>query len=184
VLQHISGTDHQGLEALFQSRVAEPIGLANTQIVPDEMLAARLVSPHEDGNLIDPDPVDARSKFGAAFGVHTNATDMANWLVYLMNDTGLDPSTLDAFLAPQGTKVPAVDGNPLVLDTDYALGFSTIDTPLGRLHVHDGNNRGYSSALIMHREAGWGVAVLSNEDQSSALAMDLTLRLHQSLLQQ
>jgi len=177
VLQEIAGVDHAGLEALFQERVAKPLGMTHTQIIPSDTLLERTVSPHVDGAKAQVRSDNSYQDFGAAYGVHSEAGDFSKWLIALMNEEGLSKEAFDAYFEPQSVPVPK-DENPIILAQDYGLGFAIIDTPLGRLYSHNGNNPGFSSLITLQRDQRWGVVVFSNANQTSDLGTDLILFLN------
>lgn len=174
VLQEIARVDHAGLEALFQERVAKPLGMTHTEIIPSDALLLRRVYPHVDGKPVIVREENSYQDFGAAYGVHSEAADFSKWLIGLMNEKGLSKSSLETYFTRQNVPVPP-DDNPLILSQDYALGFVVYDTPLGTLYAHNGNNPGFSSLIALERNQGWGVVVFSNGNQTSDLGLDLIL---------
>lgn len=178
VLKSLADVDDAGLEDLFQSRVAEPLGLRHTEIVPSDDLLQRRVDPHWEGEHRPYSSSASYKTFGAAYGVHTEAADFSNWLIGLMDQKGLSASAFESYFAGQGTPVPEQDALSIVTGQDYALGFLAIDTALGRLYGHDGNNPGFSSAIVLDREKRWGFVLLSNGNQTSDLGVELTLFLN------
>ncbi len=177
VLQKIAGVDHAGLEALFQARVARPLGLTQTQVVPSDALLQRRVDPHRDGEPILVRETNSYRDFGAAYGVHSHAADFSKWLIALMKEEGLSKSAFAAFFTPQNVTMPKVE-NPLIMSHDYALGFAVFDTPFGRLYGHDGNNPGFSSGIALEKTQGWGIVAFANADQTSELALELLVFLN------
>lgn len=174
VLQEIAGVDHAGLEAIFQERVAKPLGMNHTEVIPSDALLRRLVSPHVDGKPVIVREENSYEDFGAAYGIHSEAADFSKWLIGLMNEEGLSEVSFKTYFTRQNVPVPQ-DDNPLILSQDYALGFVVYDTPLGELYAHNGNNPGFSSLIVLEREQGWGIVVFSNGNQTSDLGLELTL---------
>lgn len=180
VLQEIAGVDGPGLEALFQDRVARPLGMTHTQIIPSRELLARKAAPHlSDGTQAAPWVYDA--EFGAAYGANSEAVDFSRWLIALMERDGLSDSAFDAYFEPQDVEIPyEADPDALSLGRPrIALGLFVYDVPgLGRFYSHDGNNLGFSSLMIVHPESGWGLVAFANGDRSTSLMLELAMFLN------
>lgn len=174
VLQEIAGVDHAGLEALFQERVATPLGMRHTKIIPDERLLSRIARPHNEKRQLvkvttSVDPND----FGAAYGVHSEALDFSKWLIALMNQDGLSGESFDKFFTLQNSpKKPSFIERRLG-QVGRSLGFVVYDIDDGRIYGHDGNNPGYSSLIALDKDKKWGVVVFSNANQRSRLGRDI-----------
>lgn len=180
VLQEIAGVDGPGLEALFQDRVARPLGMTRTRIIPSPELLARKAAPHlSDGTLAAPWVYDA--EFGAAYGVNSEAVDFSRWLIALMKRDGLSGNAFDAYFEPQDVEIP-YDPAPDALSLGrprIALGLFVYDVPgLGRFYSHDGNNLGFSSLMIVHPESGWGLVAFANGDRSTSMMLELAMFLN------
>lgn len=187
VLQQIAGVDGQGLEELFQQRIARPAGMQRTQIIPGPDLLMHKAAPH----LADGSPGKRWAydgTFGAAYGVNSNAPDLARWVVALMQQNA-DPASLPsglraAYLEPQPVVVPYdPKDDPLgVGPGEISLGFFVNNLPVvGRLYSHDGNNPGFSSLVLMHPQNGWGFVAFANGDQSTRLLLEIAMFLNPSL---
>ena len=173
VLMKIAGVDDRGLEALFQERVAIPIGLENTQIIASEEALSRTARPHVEGQLVKVTSSNSYQDFGAAYGVHSEAGDFAKWMIALMNGEGLSEQALADYFRPQNAPIPADDENRAAGLSDYGLGFVIYELPFGRVYGHNGNNPGYSSLIAMQKDQKWGIALLTNANQQSDLGLEL-----------
>jgi len=173
VLMEIAGVDDRGLEALFQERIAKPIGLENTQIIASEETLSRTARPHVEGQLVKVTSSNSFEDFGAAYGVHTEASDFAKWMISLMNGDGLSEKALADYFRPQNVPIPEDDEDRAAGLFDYGLGFVIYEVPFGRIYAHNGNNPGYSSLIAMQKEQKWGIALLTNANQQSDLGVEL-----------
>ena len=178
VLMRIASVDDAGLEQLFQTRIAKPLGLERTQIIADQAMLDRRVAPHFEGEARHVRNPETYKKFGAAYGVHSEAADFSNWLIGLMKGEVLTPESYTAYFAAQETPVPNDGSVPIVLSQDYSLGFLAFDTLMGRLYGHNGNNPGFSSAIVLEKDRGWGFVLFANGNQTSDLGIDLALFLN------
>ncbi|MEM9302081.1 MAG: serine hydrolase domain-containing protein [Pseudomonadota bacterium] len=175
VLAHLAETDDAGLEALFQQRIAQPLGMTRTRFIATGDQLLDRATPHRDGDPIRLKAADP--SFGAAYSVHSDAGDYIRFLAGVLRGDVLTPESYAAFLAPQGSAIPAGDPNRAFGLTDWALGFSVYDLPIGRFYAHGGNNPGYSSLVFLSRELNWGVAILTNADQANAMLMAVAAKL-------
>lgn len=173
VLQRLDGLDSRGLERVFQQKIARPAGMKHSQFVITPGLAALRAQPHANGRRIDFEP-GAPGEFGAAYALHTTAEDYAKWLVSVMGGSDpLDPDTRKAWLSPQNAPIPADHPERALGLADWSLGFQVYQLPFGRLHMHGGNNQGFTCLTGARFDAGWGFAVFTNADQAAGFLYDL-----------
>ena len=173
VLQRLDGVDSRGLEQSFQQAIARPAGMTRSQFVITPALAALRALPHANGRRIDFEP-GAPGEFGAAYALNTTAEDYARWLVSVMGGTDpLDPDTRKEWLSPQNAPIPADHPERALGLADWSLGFQVYQLPFGRLHMHGGNNQGFTCLAGARFDAGWGFAVFTNADQAAGFLYDL-----------
>jgi len=186
VLKEIAGVDNQGLENIFQERIAHPLGLNNTEIVPwvaSDHVLARTARPHVDGQLAEVTTSGNNGAFGAAYGVHSEAVDYANWMIALMKGKVLSEVSMEEFFRPQGAPKSAFKrwlARRGLGHNARSLGFVIRETPYGIVYGHDGNNPGYSSMIALQRDTQWGIAVLTNAHQESDFGLDIVKFLSQA----
>ncbi|MEM9838898.1 MAG: serine hydrolase domain-containing protein [Pseudomonadota bacterium] len=178
VLQEIAGTDGPGLERLFQERIARPSGMARTQIIPSAELQARKAQPYRSG-FVPAERWVYDDRFGAAYGVNSDAADFAAWAAAVLRREGLSEEGWSTFLTPQDVAVPQAPGTSQFGEAKIALGFFVYDIPgLGRVYMHDGNNLGFASIVVIHPETGWGFVGMTNTNRSGQPLIDLALFLN------
>jgi len=175
VLQEIVGVDAEGLEALFQERVAKPAGQYQTQIVPEEDVFQRTAKPHRAGRLVQARSTQLFTKFGAAYGVHSEARDFSKWMISLLNQEGLSAEGYDTYFKPQNVPIPETSPDRQSGLVDYALGFAIYESPFGNVYAHGGNNPGYTSFIILDRAHRWGLVIFTNNNQANTFWLDLIL---------
>ena len=173
VLQKLNGGDIRDLERLFQRRIAQATGLKRSRFVMTPAYASLRAQPHQDGKKIDFE-INTPGQFGAAYALHTTAQDYATWLISVMKDKGpLSHDTRKLWLSPQNVPIPADHPERALGLSDWALGFQVYELPFGRLHMHGGNNQGFTCLAGARFDAGWGVAVFTNADQASGFLYDV-----------
>jgi len=159
VLAHLAQTDANGLEAMFQQRIAHQMGMTQTQFLPD-------------ASMLDP-AVTTKREFGAAYGIHTHASDFIKWATALLNEDVLSEESYDTFFSRQNVQLPIKEpGRELGL-VDWSLGFSVYEMPVGELYIHGGNNPGFSSVIILNRETNWGMTIFANADQATPFMLQI-----------
>lgn len=172
VLAHIAKTDNAGLEFLYLKRVARPLGLKSTRFFPTAKELRRRAMPHEDGKRVE---FEKRlDHFGAAFGVHSSASDYALFaMAVAAQKKVLKPANWAVYLAPQSIPIPAENEQRQFGLTDWALGFSVYETPAGRFYVHSGNNVGFTSLVVIEPKTGQGLTVFTNANQANLFLIEL-----------
>jgi CubicO group peptidase (beta-lactamase class C family) len=171
VLAHIAGTDPAGLEALFQARVAKPLGMTHTHFVRPQAESLIKATPYLDGKPLPQAPV--KPEFGAAYSIETEAQDYARWMVALLDARGLSEPAFATYFAGQQAKIPEDEPERAFGLQDWALGLAILETPFGRLYAHGGNNEGFTSLMVLSRERKWGMVLFTNADQVTPLGIEL-----------
>jgi CubicO group peptidase (beta-lactamase class C family) len=173
VLQRLDGVDARGLERMFQRRIARPLGLNRSQYILTPALAALRAQPHAQGERIAFE-INPAGQFGAAYALHTSAEDYAKWLISVMRARGpLRADMRDQWLAPQNVPIPANHPERALGLSDWSLGFQVYQLPFGRLHMHGGNNQGFTCIAGARFDAGWGFALFTNADQASGFLYEV-----------
>ena len=99
-------------------------------------------------------------------GLWTTPTDLARFAITIARAArGESPSLLSE-------KMARAMITPLVEDR-MGLGFSTEGRGTKAYFSHGGGNPGFSCRLIMHREAGYGAAVMTNGDDGYPLYSEI-----------
>lgn len=171
VLARIADTDAAGLEALFQARVAKPLGMTHTYFVRPSSQPSTKATPYRDSKPLPLAPV--KKEFGAAYSIETEAQDYARWMIALLDGRGLSEPAFANYFAGQQVKIPADEPERAFGLHDWALGSAVLETPLGRLHAHGGNNEGFTSLMVLSRERKSGMVLFTNADQVTPLGIEV-----------
>lgn len=175
-LKEIEKTDWDGLEQLFQEKVAEPLELKHFVFIQNSYTREHKAEPYdENGDWIDwkndywfqkEDNV-----FYAASSLHTQCADFSKWMTALMNKEGLHESSYNELFKPH-SKVP-YDG----VSVNYTLGFLAIDFPFSNIVLHSGNNEGFTSWYALDSDKKWGFVLFTNSENGEQLGQELFFHL-------
>ncbi len=171
VLRHLLDTDWDGLEAEFQKRIANPIGLEHTVFIQNDYTRKHKAEPYDENNKW----VDWKNNywvkkedgvFMAPASIHSEPVDFSKWIVAVMNKDILTPESYEELLKPH-SKIPYDD-----FDVSYTLGFVTLHIPFTNLYMHGGNNIGFTSWMALDTEKDWGYILFTNSEYGEQLGQD------------
>jgi CubicO group peptidase (beta-lactamase class C family) len=106
----------------------------------------------------------------AAAGLWTTAGDLARFALEVQrsaigeSNRVLSRTTVQEMLSPVGVG-------------DFAVGFSIGKLGQGWYFSHGGSNWGFRATLLAHKVKGYGLAIMTNADQGSAVAGELSRRI-------
>ncbi|HEX5343322.1 MAG TPA: serine hydrolase [Duganella sp.] len=167
----------------MQERILTPLGMTGTKTSVAEMLATSDYSaPHSKINdkisVVKPMPVP--NAVGAV-GINTNAEDIARWMTLLLNEGKMENGK-QLFSAKQAaemwtaqTPMRIREPKPALAATKpnffaYGLGFQLRDYKGRKIAMHGGALQGFYSTVLMVPEEKLGIAILTNAENSPAMA--------------
>lgn len=168
VLAGIENTDSEGLEAAFQKRIAEPLGLDHTSFHQNSFTTENKAKPYDENSQPMMPPMDD-GEFGAAYSIHTEAVDFSKWMMAVMNNELLDEESYTE-LFKRHSSVP--NNGP---DVYYTLGFMTPELPdiETNIYMHYGNNEGFTCMYLLDAEKDWGFVVFTNSEYGQMLGNEI-----------
>ena len=153
--------DHTGtpLQDLIHHRVFAPLDLRSNRFVFDEAFDDRFANGH--GILGFPSPVRHIRRAHAAYSLTTTPTDIARFMIHLMNPELdrpdlLSRETISAMISPQFT---------MTEHASWGLGIGVLDTVYGDAFWHWGSNPGYQCFMIGYPAHRIGAVVMTNSDR-------------------
>lgn len=172
VLMHIEKVDHNGLEQLFQNRIAKPLGMQHTVFIQTPFTRQHKAEPYdEDGKWIDWQNnywyKKEDGRFSAPSSIHTEPLDFSKWMIAVMNNKILSAKSYEEMLKPH-SKVP-YEG----LSVSYTLGFLHPEIPLTNIYLHTGNNDGFTSWYAFDIKKKWGFVMFTNSNNGEQLGEEL-----------
>lgn len=172
VIAYLTNTNIQGLDNVFQNETSKPLGLQHLYFSGNDYICQHKVSGHKKGKVSTKKwpvsfPDQDSSWFGAAGGLHTNATNYANFLIALMNGKDISEALINEMLSPQ-IQLPKTSA--MVTEEGYSawgLGIAIRNTPFGILHQHGGNNGDFQSGFVIDKRKKWGFVFFTNCDKGN-----------------
>lgn len=169
-----AGGDYGELEqayyALLHDRVLDPIGMPSTTFDFDEVEAAGDYAVPYGANLAGENvriPLDIEKVLLAvapAGALWSNATDMANYMIVLMNE-GVTPDG-ERIVSSENLRHTWEPQVAIAATVDYGLGWIVSDYHGLPMYSHSGNTFGYSSEFTFLPEARLGIVVQTNQRAS------------------
>lgn len=165
MIQKASGSSWQ--EAVTE-RILQPLGMNSTTLSTAAMQATDDYAHGYaaiDGR-VERIPIEKFGTGDAAGSIHSNAVDMARWLLFQLKGGQIDDTQLISPLAFQQMHSPLIvmpgDAHPDINFASYGVGWM-VDSYRGRVRVHHGGNTiGYSAQMSFFPAEGVGVVVLTN----------------------
>jgi CubicO group peptidase (beta-lactamase class C family) len=161
----------ESFEDILQANVLRPLGMSNStfqQPLP-EVLAERAARAHDwDGQRMDA-PWHVYPEL-APDGLWTTPTDLARFAIEVQR----------AIRGPSGTVLKKEAAREMVSPVGvgpYAVGFHIDNRGEGWYFSHGGSNWGYRCHLLAHIRKGYGVAVMTNGENSDPLISEIEARI-------
>jgi len=176
VLRHIEDTDWDGLEMIFQEKVARPIGMAHTVFIENDYTKKHKAAAYVPEGKVDVENNYWSKKndgiFSAPSSIHSESIDFSKWMIAMMNREGLSRESFKALFKPHSL-VEETDN----YDLHYTLGFYTPQIPLTDLYIHGGNNIGFTSWFTLDINRKWGYVLFTNSEYGEKLGEELLIYL-------
>jgi len=165
VLREIENTDWQGLESVFQEKIAKPLKMEHSVFIQTPYTIANKAEPYDEkGNLIDWKNSYwykmYNRRFEAASSLHSEPYNFSKWMIAIMNRELLTSKSYDELFkihsSPKEGKY-------------YTLGFETLDKPYNTMFFHGGNNNGFTGGYVLDIEKKWGFVLFTNSEKGQEL---------------
>ncbi|QNK62416.1 beta-lactamase family protein [Pedobacter sp. PAMC26386] len=167
VIAHLTKNDLQSLDQLFQKEVSIPLGLPYAWFSTHSFITKHKVTGYMNGKAIQrwPGSIPKQDStwFGAAGGLHTEADSYAQFLIKLMNGTGLSDQMANEIFKEQVTFPREEDHDG---ESGWGLGIAILPTPKGTDYEHSGNNGNFQSYFRINKQQKNGYVFFTNCDQA------------------
>lgn len=161
VVAKINGTDHNGLDKIFQKEVTKQLKTETLYYLRNDNIKKHKVYGHNKKGPTENAQYDGKT-FGAAFSLHTEAVSYAKFLIAMLKKEGLTKNSFDEMLKEQ---VHFKDDNHLkqeIGQTGWGLGLTQKPSEYGMMHMHTGNNHDFQAYMMMLPEKEFGIVFFMN----------------------
>jgi CubicO group peptidase (beta-lactamase class C family) len=163
VVEKITG---KKVEQVLQEEVIEPMGLYHTFFSKNDSLQRMVAFGHYDRL---PSNNDLPESPGMAYSMHTEAAIFTRFMLYLLEQKGLNTQTYDTMFqkhsdfnydpGDEKPKVPAYMGMSLEIR----------ETPFGKSFGHGGNNGDFKCKFEVYKDLKMGYVIFTNSNTSDPL---------------
>jgi CubicO group peptidase (beta-lactamase class C family) len=171
---------HADLESLARQHVFAPLGMARTSYVWRDAYARNIAMPHNEHGW--PQEPSRPPTAAAAGSMITTSRDYARLLVHILATSRSEPHGVDLMLTPAvritsrrmfGTPKDSAGGARVPDSLAWGLGWGLFDSPAGRAFFHTGHGTGAQNYVVVFRDRGIGIVLLSNSDNFEAVASEV-----------
>jgi CubicO group peptidase (beta-lactamase class C family) len=161
VLKNIENTDWNGLEALFQEKVAKPLKMEHTVFISTSNIYEKKAEPYNNQK----EWIDWKNnywykkdkgKFVAPSSIHSEPIDFSKWMIGVMDKKVLSQSSYEELLKHHSKISTSSTG----ISIYYALGFLTADKDYSNTYFHSGNNAGFTCGYLLDTEKNGALSFL------------------------
>ncbi len=161
----------EGLNQVFLDEVATPVGMQHSSFTWTDYIEEHKAMGHQDGKPTD--KLEHGKSFGAAYSLHSNAHDYAQFLLTMLRQKGLQKGLFEEMLKEQNH---FKEDNHLLQEvgqTGWGLGFAQKPTENGMMYLHTGNNHDFQAYCMILPEKDFGLVLFTNSDKMEALLKSL-----------
>jgi CubicO group peptidase (beta-lactamase class C family) len=160
VIEHLKG---ESLDALMQKTAIDPLGMTASRMVWQDRYEKEAAVGHDvlgetDGKF------RKRTEAHAAATLYTTARDYAQFVIAMLNDTGLKPETIQEMLKPQ------ID---ITKDVSWGLGFGLERTANGDAFWQWGDYGTFRNYIVAYKNEKSGLVYLTNSFNGLSIGQDL-----------
>ena len=175
VLKHIENTDWNGLEAIFQEKVAKPLKMNHTVFISTSYTNKNKAEPYNsEGKWIDWKNdywyKKDNGKFVAPASILSEPMDFSKWMITVMNKEQLSKNSYnELFKHHSKIPIPSTEKNIYY----YTLGFVTANKDYKNIYFHSGNNEGFTCWYLIDIEEKWGYVLFTNSEYGEQLGKEV-----------
>ncbi len=151
------------LHEIMQEEIIEPLGMDDSCMVWQDRYAEQAAVGHDRLSETSGRHRKRREAHPAA-SLYTTAHDYALFVAALLNDTGLEGTTVDEMLSPQ---IDVAEG------LFWSLGFGLEDNAAGRAFWQWGDYGIFRNYIVAFREQGLGLVYLTNSFNGLSIGHEL-----------
>lgn len=166
VVEKITG---KKVEQVLEEEVIQPVGLYHTFFSKNDSLQRVVAYGHIDKL---PNNNDLPESPGMAYSMHTEATIFTRFMLYLMEQKGLNAATYDTIFSKH-SDYPFDDSNRPKVPTYMGMSLEIRETSYGKTFGHGGNNGDFKCLFEVYKDMKMGYAVFTNSNTSDELLQNM-----------
>ena len=174
VLKQIEGTDWNGLESIFQEKIANPLKMEHTVFIPTPYTNEHKAEPYNNQRKW----IDLKNNywykkdkgvFVSSSSIHSEPLDFSKWMIAVMNKKLLSKESYNELFKHYSTISTSSTG----MNVYYTLGFITANKPYNTTYFHGGSNDGFTCFYLMDITKKWGYVLFTNSENGEKLGNDV-----------
>ena len=158
------------VEQVLQEEVIQPIGLYHTFFSKNDSLQRMVANGHNDRL---PSNNDLPESPGMAYSMHTEAAIFTTFMLYLLEQKGLNAQTYETMFRKQSEYTYDPGDEKPRNPTYMGMSLEIRETPFGKTFGHGGNNGDFKCLFEVYKEQKMGYVVFTNSNTSDALLESL-----------
>jgi CubicO group peptidase (beta-lactamase class C family) len=170
----------RSLAALMQARVFQPLGMGRTSMVWEGRFETDFANGYDEyGRSLGP---ERRKDADAAGSMQTTPRDFAQFIMAMMQGTGLSKATRALMLSPQ-VQIRSKHQFPTLAsdETDenksirlsYGLGWGLYWTPYGKTFFKEGHDEGWRNYTACFDDKQSGIVIMTNSSNGEGMFSEL-----------
>jgi CubicO group peptidase (beta-lactamase class C family) len=162
VVEKITG---KKVEQVLKDEVLDPMGLYHTFFSNNDSLKQMVAKGHYDRlPTYDAPPASP----GMAYSMHTEAKVFTNFMLYMLEQKGLDPKYYDTMYSKHSEFKYDPDDKPRH-PAYMGMSLEIRETPYGKTFGHGGNNGDFTCHFEVYKDLRAGYAIFTNSNTSYPL---------------
>lgn len=163
VVEKITG---KKVEQVLQEEVIEPMGLYHTFFSRNDSLKRMVANGHYD---LLPTNDELPATPGMAYSMHTEARIFTRFMLYLLEQKGLNAQTYQAMFQKHSDYIyDSTDKKPAI-PAYMGMSLEIRETPYGKSFGHGGNNGDFKCGFEVYKDLKMGYVVFTNSNTSDPL---------------
>lgn len=167
VVEKVTG---KKVEQVLQEEVIQPIGLWHTFFSRNDSLRSMVANGHY--NML-PNYDDLPESPGMAWSMHTEAKIFTRFMLYLLEQRGLNPKTYETMFSKQSEYNYDPGEEKPKIPTYMGMSLEIRETPFGKSFGHGGNNGDFKCTFRVYKDLKMGYVLFTNSNTSDVLLQNI-----------
>ncbi|HTF28580.1 MAG TPA: serine hydrolase [Flavitalea sp.] len=163
VVEKITG---KKVEQVLKEEVLDPVGLYHTFFSKNDSLQRMVASGHYDMLPVDDGLPESP---GMAYSMHTEAKIFTKFMLYLLEQKGLNNQSYQTMFQKQSDYKFGPDDKKPKTPTYMGMSLEVRETPFGKSFGHGGNNGDFKCQFEVYKDLKMGYVIFTNSNTSDQL---------------